>query len=379
MGPMTNRKRAWVVGVLAGSAFAAVPVPFVGVSAARGQSYEELSQQVNDTERELRDADAKFAQETAGMSKGSRPYREAAARREASIKEIRARRAKLKDQAERAKGRVSGERVGAKLDDVGSAIENEKKRHAEAMKHTPAGSMAAQEEEQRHQDRLRDIRMKRDDIKEDRDSARVVKQSGQEYKRDTKALANAIEGENSRHAKARKYLPANSPQAQEEERFHAQRLAEINQQFGAAADRRDVTVTSVRADKAVDGELDNVAAQIATERARHDRRMAQVNAGSAAHAEETRQHNETMARLTGRKAELENQAANTRGAAQEKYALKRQLDDIDRALAEENTRFQRRLNDVQSGSEIERLEREQHDRKVAELNARRNQVVAQLN
>ncbi|MDB5294108.1 MAG: hypothetical protein JWO31_91, partial [Phycisphaerales bacterium] len=164
-----------------------------------------------------------------------------------------------------------------------------------------------------------------------------------------------------------------------EERYHAQKLVEANQQFGAAADRREVAVTTVGAKQAVDGNLDNVNAQMAQEKARHDRKMAQVWNGSAAAVEEDRQHAEAMAKLGGQKADLENQAAGARGAAEQKYALKRQVDDLDRQLAEENGRFQRRLNDVEAGSEIERLERQRHDRVVADLGNRKAVAVAQLN
>ena len=369
----------WAWGVVAAAAFVAAPVGGLPTAAALGQSYEEIVQQVNNTEQELRDEEARFAKETAGMNKGGRTYRAAAEQHERRVKEVRDRRASLKNQAERAKTKVAGRSAEGKLDNVGDAIANEKKRHAEAMKRIPAGSMAAQDAEQRHQDKLADLRTRREDVKEDRAAAGAVRQSSEQYKQDTKALQRAIDAENARHAKAKKYLPANSPQAQEEERYHQQKLAEAHKQFGAAADRREVAVTGVVADKQVDGELDNVNRQLAAEKTRHDRRMAQVWNGSAAAVEEDRMHAETMSRLGQRKAELEDRAAGARGAAEQKYALKRKPDDLDRQLAEENARFQRRLNDIEAGSEVERLERQRHDRVVADLGGRKSQVVARLN
>src|SRR5690349_19678718 len=95
-----NRKWAW--GILAAAAFIAAPSPFH--AAVLGQSYEDLATAVNATETELRQEDERFAAETAGMNKGSRTYRDAAKRHDDKVKEIRDRRAKLKAQAERAKG-----------------------------------------------------------------------------------------------------------------------------------------------------------------------------------------------------------------------------------------------------------------------------------
>ncbi|HEX8912859.1 MAG TPA: hypothetical protein VF796_10905 [Humisphaera sp.] len=374
----TTAARKWVLKVLAAAAVTAAPAFSPLVGPARADSYDEIVTQLNDTERQLRDEDARFAQETAGMNRGSRTYREASRRHDDNIKEIRDRRAKLKVQAERAKTSTVA-KAGDRLENTGDKIEAEKRRHAEAMKKLPAGSAAAQDENQRHEDRLRELRTRRDDVKEDVANARQVAAAGKDYKRDKKSLESAIKAENERHAKALRYLPANSPQAVEEDNFHAQRLREINDGVEAAADRRDMTVGNVQANKAVDDGLDNVNKQIADEQARHGRRMAQVSNGSAAHAEEERQYQQTMGQLQARKAQLQNQAAGAQAANQQQYALKRQLDQIDEQLAQENTRFNRRLNDVKAGSEIERLERQQHNQTVADLSARRAQVVAQLN
>jgi hypothetical protein len=369
------RRRLW--NVLAAGMLLVGPLG-LSPSPAFGQSYEDLVARLNDTEREIRENDERFARETAGMNRGSRTYRDLQRQRDEREREIRSRRVKLKEQVDRSKASTVG-KAGDRLENVGDAIENEKKRHAEAMKKLPAGSAAAQIEAQRHEDRLRELRTRRDDVKQDVASARQATAAGEQFKRDSRTLAAAIDSEKKRHERAMRYLPANSPQAQEEERFHQQRLREINSGVEAAADRRDLTVAGVQADKAVDGELDNVNTQIAQEQARHQRRMAQVFNGSAAHAEELRQHQDNMARLTGRKAELENRSASARSAAQQQFALKRQLDQIDQELAAENARFQRRLNDVQAGSEIERLERQRNAQVLADLNARRSQVVAQLN
>jgi len=373
-------KRMWMCSVAVAAAVSYLPVSPVAFQAvASGQAYEDVVQQINDVDRQIMEADGRFAKQTAGMNKGGRQYKQLQAEHEQSLKQLRNRKAQLRDQAERARNRQGVAATAGKLENNADAIANEKKRHAEALKRLPAGSAAAQNENQKHEDRMRELTTRRSDLKEDVASVKEVRQSTQTYKKDVNQMNKAIAAEKERHAKAMKFLPANSLAAQEEQRAHEQKLRQIQDGYETAGDKREMTITGVAGSKAVAGELDNVNTQIANEKARHDRRMAQVMAGSAAAADERRLHAENMARLGQRQAELQNQAAGSRYSAEQKFALKRQLDEIDQAIAAENDRFQRRLNDIDAGSEIERLERQRHATAMADLNNRKAYVVAQLN
>lgn len=373
-----SSKRMWVIG--AAMAFGFLPMsPVSFQSSAHAQAYEDVVNEINEVDRQIRDAEGRFAQQTAGMNKGGRQYKQLQADHEKSLNQLRNRKQQLREQAERARNKQGAAAVAGKLENNAEAIANEKKRHAEAMKRMPAGSAAAQNERQKHEDRMRELTTRRSDLKEDVAAVKEVRQSTETYKRDINQMNKAIAAEKERHAKAMKFLPANSLAAQEEQRAHEQKLREIQDGYETAGDKREMTIAGVSGTKAVDGELDNVNTQIANEKARHDRRMAQVMNGSAAAAEERRLHAENMAKLGQRQAELQNAAAGSRQSAEQKFALRRQLDEIDRAIAAENDRFQRRLNDIDAGSEIERLERQRHATAMADLNNRKAVVVAQLN
>lgn len=372
-------KRMWVIGA-AVAAFNVLPMsPVSFQSTARAQAYEDVVNEINEVDRQIMEAEGRFAKQTAGMNKGGRQYKQMQADHEQSLKQLRNRKSQLRDQAERARNKQGVAATAGKLENNAEAIANEKKRHAEALKRLPAGSAAAQNENQKHEDRMRELNTRRSDLKEDVAAVKEVRQSTQTFKKDVTQMNKAIAAEKERHAKAMKFLPANSLAAQEEQRAHEQKLRQIQDGYETAGDKREMTISQVAGSKAVDGELDNVNTQIANEKARHDRRMAQVMAGSAAAADERRLHSENMARLGQRQAELQNASANSRNSAEQKFALKRQLDELDQAIAAENDRFQRRLNDIDAGSEIERLERQRHSTAMADLNNRKAAVVAQLN
>ncbi|QOV91934.1 coiled-coil domain-containing protein [Humisphaera borealis] len=376
-----SSKKMWVLGAAVAAAINLLPISGVSFqsSAVGAPAYEDVVGQINEIDRQILEAEGRFAKQTAGMNKGGRQYKQLQAEQEQSLKQLRNQKAKLREQAENARKQQGAGAVAGKLENNAEAIANEKKRHAEALKRMPAGSAAAQNENQRFEDRMRELTTRRADLKEDVAAVKEVRQSTEAFKKDVSQMNKAIAGEKERHAKAMKFLPANSLAAQEEQRAHEQKLRQIQDGYETAGDKREMTIAKVSGGKAVDGELDNINTQIANEKARHDRRMAQVMNGSAAAAEENRLYAENMARLSGRQAELQNAAAGSRYSAEQKFALKRQLDELDQAIAAENDRFQRRLNDIDAGSEIERLERQRHATALADLNNRKAVVVAQIN
>jgi hypothetical protein len=250
-GRVFNRfGRAWLCGAVAAAALVAAPMPFSPLApAAHAGTYDERVQQVADADRELIDEDARFNAEIAGKSKGTLSYKAAVKVHEQNVKEIKARRSRLQDQALNAKLKVTGESAEKKIGNIGDKILDENKRHADAMKRIPNGSAAEQEEIKRHEDILAELRDRRDDLRDVRQDARETKQSTLDYKRDTKAIAAAVDAENRRHAKAMKFMPANSKQAREEVAYHAEMLQAAQEGRSAAADRRDDRLSNIGGDR----------------------------------------------------------------------------------------------------------------------------------
>jgi hypothetical protein len=246
-GQFTVRaRRAWLWGAAAAAAVVAAPMPFSPVIPAAGAAtYEEMAQKVADIDRELIEEDARFNAEVGPLSKGTRSWKAANAKHEAAVKDIKARRERARDQALNVKLKVTGESAEKKIGNIGDKILDENKRHADAMKRIPNGSMAEQQEVKRHEDILAELRGRREELRDDRQDARETKLSTKEYKRDSKAIAAAVEAENKRHAKAMKVLPANGKQAREEDAYHAQKLAEAQGDREAAADRRDGQLSNI--------------------------------------------------------------------------------------------------------------------------------------
>src|SRR4051812_7294738 len=116
-------KRMLVWGVVASASLALAPASFQ--RPAFGDAYEDVVQQLNDTDRQLRDEDARFAQETAGMNKGGRVFKQAQDRHQATMKELQNRKAKLKTQAENTRNKTGVAAVAGKLENNGDAMANE--------------------------------------------------------------------------------------------------------------------------------------------------------------------------------------------------------------------------------------------------------------
>lgn len=381
-------KRYLIAGVLASAAVAGLPSVAHGRAdlpasttyyAASGDSIADLRAQLADLDRQEREAQDEFNRARNASGNKTKGAQNAKAKLDNRLREINQRRNQLKNQVQRATaGDGAKQAFQEKLDNANEAAAAERKRHAERMKNLPKGSAAAAAEEERFQERMREITGKRDDLKESRQDVRDLKQSKEQYQKDTQRLKQELAAEDERHKKAMKFLPAYSEAAQEEQRLHEQKRREIEQRQGLAADRRDLTVVDKQAKREFDADADATNAAIKEEQARHARRVQEVNAGSAAAVEEERQHQYRMAELTGRRdsiASASDGASTARGSA---ILLRQQIAEQEKAMDAENARHARMLNLVEAGSASDAAERERHARIAGQIASRKADLQSQL-
>ena len=380
--------RYWIAGVLASGALAGLPSIAFGVAepregrtlyAASGDAIADLRTELADTDRQLREAEDQYNKERNAAGRNTRGEREAKQRFEGRARAIRQRKEQLRNQIERATdGKGAGRAYQEKLDNTNDQIGAERKRHAERMKNLPRGSAAAAAEQERFNERVGEVREKRDDLRESRQDTRELKQSAVQYKKDVRNLKEELAAEELRHKRAMKYLPAYSEAAQEEQRLHEQKVREIEGRTGQAADRRDLKVVDKSVKRDYDAEADRVKMQISEENARHARRMNEAPAGSAAAVQEQRQHESNMARLTGQRDNIHAASEGDKSAQSRAIVLRQQIAEQEARMAAETARHNRMLNQVEAGSASDAAERERHARIVADIEGRRSSLRSEL-
>jgi chromosome segregation ATPase len=384
-----KQNRKWLVGFVASAALTGLPAPglFNNVLPLRTASAgprEELQGKIENLEKEMRDEEGRFAQQQKNLRGKPAQMKAAKDKYEARMADLRGRRDAFKADLNDRRFTTGAAGNGAvvfqqgKLEDLNKAIAAENERYANAMKRIPAGSMAAVEEKQKHEDKLRELTAKRDDIKEDRQNLAELRDARQDLKKDTAGLARELAAEEERHKKAMKFLPAYSSQSQEETRFHEQKVREINAKFDAAAGQRDVKVAEVKAERQFDAEMDQVKKQLADENTVYDRRMKEMNAGSQAAADERDRHNKAMASLQARLSDLQRRQGDVVKANQRAVELRWHLNDVDQKLAVEADKHNRLMNLFDAGSEQVRLENERYNKATASLRATKAQLTAEL-
>lgn len=381
-------KRYWIAGILASGALASLPSTARGIAepragrtlyAASGDAIADLRTELADADRQLREAEDQYAKEKNAAGRNTRGAREAKDRFDNRARAIRQRKEQLRNQIERATdGKGAGRAYQEKLDNTNDQIAAERQRHGERMRNLPRGSAAAAAEQERFDARMGQVREKRDDLRESRQDTREMKQSGVQYKRDVRNLKEELAAEELRHKRALKYLPAYSEAAQEEQRLHEQKVREIEGKTGQAADRRDLKLVDKSVKRDYDADADSVKMQTAEENARHARRMNEVNAGSAAAVAEQRQHEATMASLTGRRGDIAAASEGDKSARGRAIVLRQQLAEQEARMAAETARHGRMLNQVEAGSAGDAAERERHARIVADIEGRRASLRSEL-
>ena len=384
-----KQNRKWLVGFVASATLTGLPAPglFNNVLPLRTASAgprEELQDKIENLEKEMRDEEGRFAQIQKNLRGKPGQMKTAKEKYEARMNDLRGRRDKAK--AELSDRRFNTGAAGNgpvvyqqnKLDNLGQAIAAEKERHAAAMKRIPAGSMAAVEEKRKHEDKLRELQTKREDVREDRQNLAELRESRQEFKKDVAGLKRELDAEEERHKKAMKFLPAYSSASQEETRFHEQRVREINAKFDQAGGQHEVKVAQVKAERQFDAELDQVKKQLADENTVYDRRMREMNAGSQAAADERDRHAQALASLQARQADLLRRQGAVVQANQRGVALRAQLSDVDQKLAAETDKHNRLMNLFDAGSEQVRLEKDRYAKATASLRATKAQLTAEL-
>jgi chromosome segregation ATPase len=391
MQAKNNRK--WLVGFVASATLTGLPAPalFNNVLPLRTASAgprEDLQKQLENCDKEMRDEEARWAQQQKNLRGKVGQLKTAREKFEARMGELRGRRDGFKKQLDerRFDNAATGTRPGNapvtvgqnKLDNLNDLIAAENQRHTNAMKKIPAGSMAAVQEKQKHEDRLRELQGKREDMREDRQNLREVRETKQEYLKDVAGLKRELDAEEARHQKAMKFLPAYSSASQEETRFHEQKVREINAKFENAAGNRDVKVAEVKAERQFDGELDQVKKQITDENTVYDRRMREMNAGSQAAVDERDRHNRTMASLQARQQDLLRRQGEAAARTQRAVEIRKQLSDIDAKLAVETDKHNRLMNLFDAGSQQVTLEKDRYAKATADLRARKQQLTVEL-
>jgi len=388
-----KQNRKWLVGFVASATLTGLPAPalfnnVLPLRTATAGPREDLQNQMEKCDNEMRDEEARWAQQQKNLR--GRPAQMNAAKEKfnARMAELRGKRDGFKKQLDerRFENAATGTRPGnapvtvgqQKLDNVNDLIAAENQRHANAMKKIPAGSMAAVEEKQKHDDRLRELQGKREDMREDRQNLREVRETKQEYLKDVAGLKRELDAEEARHQKAMKFLPAYSSASQEETRFHEQKVREINVKFETAAGNRDVKVAEVKAERQFDNELDQVKKQIADEKTTYDRRMREMNAGSQAAADERDRYNRAMASLQARQQELQRRQGEVVARSQRAVEIRKQLTDVDAKLAVEADKHNRLMNLFDAGSEQVRLENDRYAKATASLRAAKAQLSVEL-
>lgn len=377
-------KRSLIIGVFASASVLGVPaafVPFTAPAAAHAGEYETVNEQWLATEREMREEEARYLAASKGLDRKSGQAKQLKDQHERKMNEIRGRRQNLRARLDRmgpGAGKPQPGAVAQKLENVGDQIANENQRHAEKMKTLPRGSAAAAAEVERHEARMRELNATRTDLREDRGDKHAAQGAVTQYRKDTAGLKAALAQEDERHKKAMKHLPAYSPAAQEEERYHQQRIRAIEDEFERAGDRRDQVMVDAGVRGQFDASIDAVDAQIAQEEARHGRRMKELNAGSAAAAEESERYAATMGGLREQKLRLQQQQANSRTGKTRVFEIRRQMDEIDAHLAYEKTRHDRLMNEFAANSPQVQIERDRYATACGNLNARKAALQSEL-